>query len=61
MLEDSMILDIDVSQTPDGKIRLKYVAIAGGCGPEITMERSLAQETVDALRKVLDMEHAPIV
>ena len=50
---DSFILG--VTAKVDGKsIRLKYLAIAGGCGPEITIDRGLAEQTIAALQSALN-------
>jgi hypothetical protein len=51
---DSMILDVDVTLKDDGNIRLKYVAVSGGCGPEISMDMALAKRTIVALQHQID-------
>jgi hypothetical protein len=52
-LEDNMIMDVESNRTEDGKIRLKYLAISGGCGPEFKMDEDLARKTIEQLRKAL--------
>jgi hypothetical protein len=59
LTEDSMIMDIEANLTDlslTGKVRLKYLAISGGCGPEIIMDRSLAIKTIEQLKNVLQQE-----
>ena len=51
---DSMILAVTAQPQEGGSIRLKYLAISGGCGPEITLDRSLALQTIEALEVALD-------
>lgn len=53
--EDSMIMGVEAtSQADDNKIRLKYIAISGGCGPELVMDEDLARQTVRLLTKALE-------
>jgi hypothetical protein len=44
----------DGEKSRDGSVRLKYLAIAGGCGPEITLDRDLALQTIAALQAALE-------
>ena len=50
---DSMIMDVEANKKEDGKIRLKYLAISGGCGPELSMDEDLAKKTIKVLQEVL--------
>jgi hypothetical protein len=50
---DSMIVDTEATITTEGKVRLKFLAIAGGCGPELIMERSMAQTVIEKLTAAL--------
>ena len=50
---DNMILDVVAAVLEDKQIRLKYVAISGGCGPEIIMDVSLAEQTIDKLQQAI--------
>ena len=54
-LEDSLILDIEVGPADafDTRTRIKFVAMAGGCGPEVTMDRALAIRLLGKLRNYL--------
>jgi hypothetical protein len=49
IFEDTLIMEVDASATKDGRVRLKYVAVSGGCGPEIVMSERLAWQTVGVL------------
>jgi len=49
---DEMIVEVKATRTDDGRIRLKYLAIAGGCGPELVLDDALAKQTIDALEAI---------
>lgn len=51
---DSCIMAVTATPNENGKIRLKYLAIAGGCGPEIALDRWLALQTIEALQSALN-------
>jgi hypothetical protein len=57
---DSMIMAVTATPTYPATavssliIRLKYLAVAGGCGPEITLDRGLALRTIAALQAALE-------
>ena len=51
--EDSMIMNVEASRTKENKIRLKFVAISGGCGPELILEEALANMAIAALREAV--------
>lgn len=55
-LEDSLILDVEVGpeDPSDSKIRIKFIAVAGGCGPELVLERGLAITLFERLRAYLE-------
>ena len=53
-IADEMILAVTAQPKEGGSIRLKYLAISGGCGPEILLDRSLALQTIKALEAALD-------
>ena len=53
---DEMILSVTAQPKDDGKIRLKYLAISGGCGPDLTLDRDLAIKTIAALQSALSGE-----
>lgn len=47
------ILDVEANLLPNGNIRLKFLAIAGDIGPELTMPRTLAQLAIQKLEAAL--------
>ena len=49
---DSMIMDIEVNrlvEDEEDKIRIKFVAITGGCGPELLLPEAMAEKLKDKL------------
>lgn len=50
-----MIVDTLVEDSKDeaGKVRIKFLAVPGGCGPEITIARGLATTLRDKLHEYL--------
>lgn len=54
---DNLIVGLLVEDSKDdtGKVgvRVKFLAISGGCGPELTMERSMAVTLRDKLNEYL--------
>lgn len=51
---DECILAVEANPIADSnRLRLKYVAISGGCGPEIEMDRDMAEVTIKALQAAL--------
>lgn len=50
---DEMIMATTAEPTEDGGVRLKYLAIAGGNGPEIILPHQLAEQTIEALQTAL--------
>lgn len=51
---DEMIMDVEVTRLDDGNVRIKFVAIAGGCGPELRLPNSLAGELLSKLQEVFE-------
>ena len=41
---DEFILEVAIANLPDKKVKVKFLAISGGCGPELVMPQSLAEE-----------------
>lgn len=56
---DSVIMGVAAKWKDDDHIILKYLAIAGGCGAELTINRKLARETIAVLRAALDEGQDP--
>lgn len=52
---DEMIVGVQVQRVlPNQRVRVKFLAIAGGCGPELNMPESLARDLYDGLREMFD-------
>lgn len=51
---DNLILAVTAQPAEDEQIRLKYLAISGGTGPELTMDRKMALQTIRALQTALN-------
>lgn len=51
---DEMIMGVEVMKVlPHDRIRVKFLAIMGGTGPELTMPRTLATNLRDLLNEAL--------
>jgi hypothetical protein len=53
---DNSILAVRATREQNGKIWLKFLAIAGGNGPGIELPDSLAKDAIECLQKVLSGE-----
>jgi hypothetical protein len=50
---DEVILDVEATHASNGRIRLKYIAVSGGYGPELYLSVALASRTVTVLQEIL--------
>jgi len=50
---NELIMGVRAEPAFNGKVRLKYLAISGGCGPELSMDFDLARKTIMALETAM--------
>lgn len=55
---DEMIMDVEVEETDTRRIKVKFLALAGGNGPGFDMDKSIAIDLYNKLGEVLRSQGA---